>query len=162
MSDFRVLSEVTFNFRGDKLYLMLLRDSNKYGVEVVDRDKTFGRKFARDRSNAEYVYNTISKRIDRCKSIEEANNIITKAFSRRSLTETVLLFMVDEKVLSQNKVGEIIFDLNLNVAKSTNDFFLNKTKKGYLTIFIRIKSDKAVFGCFAGKRFGKNFKFHLL
>jgi len=158
LNDFRILNENTFSFKGGKLYLMLLRENAKFGVEVVDREKTFGRKFAKDREEAVFLFETIGKRLSRCTNLKSAEDSIKKAFSRKKLSEILFLFTAEGRTLTQDEIGELVIKYGLKV-RTKYDYALDKRKKGAITIYVFFETKGKSIGKFYGKRFGSDFIF---
>ncbi len=127
MSEFRILNENTFSLKGNKLYVMLLRENGNFGVEVVDRHKTFGRKFAEDKQEADALFEIITQKISLCKSLEEAEQMIESSFKRKNTKETLFLLLVKDAKLSQEDFGKLVAKFKLKVKPKYN-FLLDKRK----------------------------------
>jgi hypothetical protein len=155
-TDFNILTENTFSFKGGKLYIMLLLDKGKYGVEVVDRGKTFGRKMTETRSDADFLFESISDRLDRCKNLSEAENAIVKCFALDSLDKTLLVLFMDDKIGSQADIVSIKGKVK----------FITKPKFGdddSLVVYIYEKrTDKKPYAVLKGTTKGDDFKFELI
>jgi hypothetical protein len=156
--DFRIMNEETFTFKDGKIYLMLLKDNGKFGIELADRTKAFGRIMCADRKHAEYLFKIITKSILKKKTLAKAEELIHLSLKRKSLPETVFLFLANSQVFSQDKIGVIVFDYNIKV-KAVYDVIGEEKKKGGLTINVYFKSKRKPFGRFIGTRFGKDFIF---
>lgn len=159
MSDFRILTEETFSYKGGKLYLMLLKDFDKFGVEVVDRAQTFGRKYTKDRKEAEYLFDIIKKRLNTYKHFDVAVCAIKRSFERNNLNETMFLLVAEERITSQTKIGRMVKKFKLNVVSKAG-IYRDSRKKGAITIYVYFGGK--VFGRFYGTRFGEDFSFETL
>jgi hypothetical protein len=159
MTEFRILKEETFSYKGGKLYLMLLKDFDKFGVEVVDRIQTFGRKYAKDRKEAEYLFDIITKRLNTYKDIDVATCAIKRCFARKNLNETMFLLVAEERITSQTKIGRMVKKFKLNVEAKVG-YFRDSRKKGAITIYIYFGGK--VFGRFYGTRFSDDFSWEVL
>lgn len=161
-TDFRILSENTFNLKGGKLYVMLLRDNGNYGVEVVDREKTFGRKMTETRKQAEFLFDSISDRLNRYKCLKDAVNAIERCFALDSVDKVLFTLIMDDRVSAQADIvsmkGKVKFISQplFNVKKDVKE-------KGALTVYIYEKrTDKKPYAVLVGTIKVNDFKFELL
>lgn len=158
-TEFRILKEETFSYRGEKLYLMLLRDGNKFGVEVVDRAQTYGRKYTQDRKEADYLFELITKRLNTYRDFDVAVCAIKRSFERKNLNETMFLLVAEERITSQTKIGRMVKKFKLKV-ESKAGYFRDTRKAGAITIYIYFGNK--IFGRFYGTRFGEDFGWETL
>lgn len=106
-TDFRIIKENTFSLKGGKLYTMLLRENGVFGVEVVDRTKTFGRKFAKTFEDAEFLFDSIAERIAQYKDLTDAENAIARCFAFKSLDKLLFVLIMDDRLSSQADIVAI-------------------------------------------------------
>jgi hypothetical protein len=155
-TDFRILRENTFNLKGGKLYLMLLRENGNYGVEVVDREKTFGRKMSKDRKEADFLFDTIEDRLARYKNLKEAEKAIESCFGFKSLDKLLFVLIMDDRISCQADI----------VAMKGKVKFVTRPEFGdndSLTVYIfENKTDKKPYGVLKGTTKVNDFKFELL
>lgn len=155
-NDFRVIRENTFNLKGGKLYLMLLRDNGVFGVEVVDREKTFGRQMTNTRKEADFLFDSIVDRLDKFTSIKDAENAIKRCFKVKSTDKMMFVLIMDNKVSSQTDI----------VAIRDKIKFVTKVKfnreKGLMTIHVSENRTEKPFATLKGTDDGKNLIFELL
>jgi len=161
-TDFRILSENTFNLKGGKLYVMLLRDNDNYGVEVVDREKTFGRKMTESRKQAEFLFDSVTERLSRYKNLKDAVFAIEKCFAFKSLDKLLFVLIMDDKVCSQADIvamkGKFKFKTRLKFGYNKN-----VKDKDSLTVYIyENQTAKKPYGVLFGSADSKNMKFELL
>lgn len=161
-NDFRILKENTFKFKDGKLYLMLLRENDKFAIEVVDKSKTFGRKFADNRKEAESLFDITTIKIDSKKTLTEAELEIRNCFNRNDLRETIFLLLLKDKNISQNEIGKMLFELKFTT-KARYNYLKGVKKEGAITIYVffDIKRKKPI-GRFSGTRFLNDFDWELL
>lgn len=160
-TDFRILSENTFNLKADKLHLMLLRENGNFGIEVVDHEKSFGRVFARDRTQADLLFELLEKRLDKSRYTLQAEIFLRTLFSLGSIDKMLFLLAVDGARISEAAIGRLVRKFKLSV-RSRKDFIAGKKKRGAITIWVCFESRGKMFGRFSGTRLGKDFLFELL
>lgn len=161
LNDFRILSENTFNFKGGKLYLMLLRENAKYGVEIVDREKSFGRKFAESRAEADYLFESIVNRLSKYKSLKDAEIAIKRCFSLKSLDKLLFVLIMDDSVVTQDDIKSLKEKLKFKTRVKVN-YLKSKKKENALTVYVYLNSEKRAFGVLTGTREAKDLKLELL
>lgn len=155
-TDFRILRENTFNLKGGKLYLMLLRDNGSFGVEVADRTKTFGRKMTVDRNQADFLFDSIEERLSRYTCIQDAEKAIETSFKFKSLNKLMFVLIMDDKICSQDD----IVNMGDNVKYYTRPQFGDNES---LTVYIsEKKTDKKPFCVLTGTTKANDFKFELI
>lgn len=161
-NDFRILKEQTFKFKDGKLYLMLLREDNRFAIEVVDKSKTFGRKFADNRKEAELLFDITINKIDSKKTLVEAELEIKNCFDRGDIRETMFLLLLKENKISQYEIGKMLIELKFTTKAKYN--YLKEVKKaGAITISVFFDTNKnKPIGRFSGTRFGDDFVFELI
>jgi Glu-tRNA(Gln) amidotransferase subunit E-like FAD-binding protein len=161
-TEFNILTENTFGFKGGKLYVMLLRDNGSYGVEVVDRAKTFGRKMADSREQAEFLFKSICDRLSNYKTIEDAVDAITKAFTFESVDKVLFVIIMDDKVCSQDDIVSIRDVIKFRTLLKFG--YKKKVKEeDALTIYIYEKrTDKKPYAILVGTTKGSDFKLELI
>ena len=162
MNDFRIILENTFKFKAGKLYLMLIKEDNRFAVEIVDKYKTFGRKFAKNRKEAEFLFDIITTKIDSKKTLPDAELEIKNCFNRSNLREIMFLLLLKDKDISQYEIGSMLTELRFST-RSRYNYLKEVKKEGAITIYVffDIKRKKPI-GRFFGQRFSKEFKFELL
>jgi len=162
MNDFRVILESTFKFKEEKLYLMLLRENGMFGVELVDRKKTFGRKYTKDRKQADLLFDEISNRLSEFKSLHLAEEFIKDSFKTKSIDKLLFIIMANGKTITQNDIVKMKDKVNFNL-KLKFDFERKVKKKDALTIYVYEKRlDKKPFGVMVGTTNGDDLKFELV
>lgn len=161
LNDFRILSEETFNFKGGKLYLMLLRENAKYGVEVVDREKSFGRKIVGSRSDADFLFESISNRLSKYKTIKDAETAIKRCFSLKDMNKLLFVLIVDDSTISQSDIKSLKKNINFRTRVKV-DYLKSKKKENALTVYVYADSERKAFGVLTGTREAKDLKFELL
>jgi hypothetical protein len=155
-TEFRILNENTFNLKGGKLYTMLLRDNGIFGVEVVDREKTYGRKMTENLKQAEFLFDSISDRLIKYKTFTDAVSAIERCFGLDSLNKTLFTLIMDDKIGSQADI----------VAMKGKFKFVTLPKFGkddslIVNIFEK-RTDKKPYGVLIGTVKGDDFKFELI
>lgn len=158
MDTFRILREQTFNLRGGKIYLMLIIDCGLFGVEVVNRSESYGRKTLTTRAKADLLFKSFEFSLNECKDLKTAEDIIRVSLAGKSLEDIFFLLKVYGKKFSQTVIGEIVseFKLAVNVKRG---FLRDEKKVGAITITVSLNSK--VIGRFFGTRYGTNFQFQL-
>ena len=156
-NDFRVIRENTFNLKGGKLYVMVLRDNGKYGVEVVDREKTFGRKMTDTNKEADLLFDSIVSRLNKYTVIKDAELAIKRCFKFKSINKILFVLVMDNKISSQADIVSIGDKVK----------FVTKVKfnriKGLITINVfESRDEKKPFATLTGKDNGKSLIFHLI
>ena len=161
-TDFNILTEDTFSFKGGKLYVMLLVDGGKYGVEVVDRTKTFGRKMTDSRSDADFLFKSISDRLSRYTKLKDAEDAIVKCFALDSLNKVLFVLIMDDKVGSQADIVSIADKVKF-VSKLKFGYSKKKRDKNALTVYIyENRTDKKPYAVLVGTTNADDFKFELI
>ena len=160
-TEFRVLNENTFDYKNGKLYLILLRDADKFGVEVVDRAKTFGRKHFADLAQAKEVFELISKKLASSKTLDTAESLIKAALGKKNSLETIFILTVANKKLCQDSIGDLTNKFKFKV-KSRYNLLGDEKKRGAITIHVFFGDKKKPTGRFKGTRFGSDFIFENL
>ena len=162
-NEFRILLEETFSFKGGKLYLMLLRENENFGVEVVDRDKTFGRKYTEDRKKADFLFETISNRLSAADKLSEAEKIVINAFTHQSIDKTIFTLTMYNRVCSQSDVVSLKKN-KVNFHTRLQFGYRKKVKdKESVTIYVyENRTDKKPFGILYGGLEAINLIFELI
>lgn len=161
-TDFKILMECTFDYKGKKLHLMLLRENSMYGIEVVDNTKSFGRKMTDDRKDADHIFETLTERLNAFSSLKSAEDFLTETFAIKSLNKFRFSIMALYNVISQS---DIVNMLNAKVKFKTRlQFGYNgsKKKKDALTVYIHLTNSKKPFGVLVGTTKANDFKFNFL
>ena len=161
MLEFRILKEHTFKFKEGKLYLMLLREGDRFGVEVVDRNKTFGRKYTTDRKEADLLFNTIEKRLSVYNDLLSAEFKIKSCLKKTDLKEMMFLLSLEDREMSQAEIGQLLIKQKFQV-KTKYNVCRTEKKDGSITIYVFFDIKKKALGRFYGERFSKKFKWELL
>ena len=156
MIDFRILKENTFKFKDGKLYLMLLRENNKFAIEIVDKSKTFGRTFAEDRKEAEFLFDATTDKLNLKNTLAEAVVAIKFIFDRDDFKETLFLLSLEDRDMSQFEIGTLVIKLKFST-KVKYGYLKKVTKRGAITIKVFFKDKSKPIGMFFGTRFGKDF-----
>jgi len=159
-TDFRILKEDTLTFKGGRLYLMLLCEKSRFGVEVVDNEKTFGRKFARSRAEADFLFESITNRLSKYKSLLDAEAALKRSFSSDDLDKILFILITDGAVVSQADITSLKEKINFKL-KVKVDYLKNKKKKNALTIYVYLNSERKPFGVLTGTREAKDLRLEL-
>ena len=164
-TDFRILKEETVPYKGGKLYLMLLRENARFGVEVVNREKTFGRKYASTRKEADKLFDLITDKLFKYKLIVDAENAIARCFSVDSNDKFIFVLVADDTILTQADISPLKEKVEFRTRIKLG-YNKNKREKNALTIYIylgsRLTSNQKAFGVLVGTRKAKDLKFELL
>lgn len=156
LTEFRILRENTFSLKGGKLYLMLLRENGIFGVEVADRAKTFGRKMAKDRKGADFLFDSIEERLSRYDNVKDAEKAIENCFGFKSLDKLMFVLVMDDRICSQSDI----------VAIKGKIKFITRPEFGEndsLEVFIsENRTDKKPYAVLKGTTKGDDFKFELI
>lgn len=162
MTDFRVLKENTFTFKGDKLYLMLVIDNASYGIEVVDHSKTFGRKMTSDRKEADNMFDVLSDRLAGFSSLVDATNFLEKTFSMKSKDKFRFAIVALNNVISQNNIVEMLGAKIKFKTKLQFNYSGKTKKKDALTVYIYFGKEKKPLGMLVGTTKADDLKFNFL
>lgn len=162
MNDFRIILENTFKFKEGKLYLMLLREDGRFGVEVVNREKTFGRRFAKDKAEADLLFDLTSKKLYKYKKKDDAESALKRCFSLKSIDTLKFMLFVDDNTISQADIMEMRSSIEFRTRVKI-DYRKNKKEENALTIYIYESfKHKKPFGVLVGTREAKDLRFELL
>ena len=157
-TEFRVLKEETFSLKGGTIYTMLLRENGIFGVEVVNNKKTFGRKYTKDRPEADLLFDMTVDRLSQYKSIVDAEKAVENCFGFKSLNKLMFVLLMDDVVCSQ--VDIVIMKSKGKVKFVTHHEFGDDDS---LSIYISEKiTDKKPYGVLKGTVRGRDFKCELL
>lgn len=161
-TDFKIINENTFSFKGGKLYLMLLYENGEFGVEVVDHTKTFGRKIAKDYKSADFLFESVANRLSQYKCLEDAENAIIKCFAFDSLDKLLFVLIMDDRISSQADIVSIKNKFNFIINLKFG--YKKKVKNSnYITIYVYEKiTDKKPYGLLYGSSMANDMKFELL
>lgn len=157
--DFRIINEETFNYKkGGNLCLMLIKDGGRYAIECVTVKDTFGRKFLKNREEAELIFSFLSlKLIDL--TFNDMTNILSLCYKMNNINEIKFMFKVYNKLMSQAFVGRLIREFKL-IIKPKYDKYGHVKSKGSLTIEVYFEK-KVLFGFFKGTFLKNDFEFEL-
>lgn len=161
-TDFRILAEETFTFKGGKLYVMLLREDAKFGVEVVNREKTFGRLFSDDRQSAEFLFDSIKNRLLLYKKIGDAEDAIVLCFGLKSMSKILFTLIMGDRVTDVKDLNNIRHKFEHHIRLKFG--YRKKTKElNGLTIYIyESRTSRKPFGLLYGDDFSDAMSFELL
>lgn len=135
MTDFKILDEVTFTYKGGKLYLMFLKEGDTFCVEVIDRGKTYGRKSARSRAEASMLFDALSGKLSTFKCFDKAAKTLTKYFAFTNINKILFVILSDETKFGQKDVialkEKLDFKMKVVIEDEsvTIDVFLSGKKK---------------------------------
>lgn len=160
-TEFRVISENTFDLKGGKLYTMLLRENENFGVEVVNRTKTFGRKLTKNRKEADILFDAVSDKIAKYKHIKDAESAITRCFSLKGMDKLLFVLVAEDSVITQKDIVSLKDRIDFKTRVKIN-YVKNVRKENALTVYIYLGLDKKAFGVLIGTREAKDLKFELL
>lgn len=150
-TEFKILNEETFSYkRNNKLFLMLLRDGDTYGVEIVSAHDSYGRKFCKDRAQAEKVFDFLTKKLFAMTDYDSTITLLEMC-RKLGLGEMKFIFMVHNKKFDQVGIGKLITEFNLKI----------KSRVRHKVMVIRLFKSKsgACFGEFTGTFLKKDFIF---
>lgn len=85
MSEFRILEEYTAKFKCSTVYVILFKYGSNFGIEVVDRNESFGRVLTEERSDANLIFSVISKTIFNQISNKEIKSIKDRVVLKENL-----------------------------------------------------------------------------
>jgi hypothetical protein len=161
-TDFRILAEETFTFKGGKLYVMLLREDAKFGVEVVNREKTFGRLFSDDRQSAEFLFDSVKNRLLLYKKIGDAEDAIVLCFGLKSMSKILFSLTMGDRVTNNADMKEIRYKFDHDIRLKFG--YKKKLKElNGLTIYIyESRTSRKPFGLLYGTDRGDDMLFELL
>ncbi|HUU87999.1 MAG TPA: hypothetical protein VMX17_09620 [Candidatus Glassbacteria bacterium] len=160
-NDFRILGENTISFKKDKLYVMLLRDSGEFGVEVTTKSEGLGRKLLESKEKAVELFDALSEKLLKEIDIAKAINSVKVYFKLKDINEVLFLLNSEDIVRSQNSIGDL-YDLFKFKVKTKYDTKGDDYLLGSITIYIFFKNKTKPIGRFSGTRFGDDFIFERL
>ena len=160
-NDFKILRDEAFVLKGGTIYLMLLKDFDNFGVEVVNRKNTFGRKTTKDRKEAEAMFDELAIRLSEFKKISDAETFIKTCFDINSLEKFKFATMALDKIITQKDIVSMTEKINFRTLLRFN---YNKKKKedGALTVYLYIKGEKKAFGLLVGTTKADDLKFEFI
>jgi len=158
-NDFRILNECTISFKKDKLYIMLLREFDEFGVEVASKTEGFGRKFAEDKIQATELFNAIVDKLATIKSFEKAKSEVKTCFAFKNINEINFLLNSEDVIRSQSSIGKLRVAFKFKVKAKLN-YKGNEKNKGSITIYVYFS--KKPIGRFIGTHLGDDFIFERL
>ncbi|MBP7845888.1 MAG: hypothetical protein KA007_00435 [Candidatus Pacebacteria bacterium] len=88
MGDFRIIDEVTTKFKCSTVYVMLFKDGDNFGVEVVDRHESFGRILMPEIKDANLVFSVVSRTISNQLLDKKIKQIKDRKILKENLLET--------------------------------------------------------------------------
>lgn len=159
--DFRILNECTVAFKKDKLYVMLLRELGEFGVEVTSKNEGLGRKFAKDKTQANELFDAVSEKLLRTKGIDKAEKDVKSYFALKDLNEILFLLKSEDVVRSQISIGDLYVSFKFRT-KTEYDTKGTGYCLGAITIYIYFNKRRKPIGRFIGTRFGEDFIFERL
>ena len=155
MTDFRILEESTFNLKGGKLYLMLLRENGKFGIEVVNREKTFGRKYTDSQKKANLLFDIITNKLSVYTTLADAENCVIRCFSLKSVNKLMFILTADGKETTQGDIQKLreegIIEFKMDVQFG---FLKDKKKKDAISIYISETRHSKPYGVLFGMNDG--------
>lgn len=160
-NDFRILNEITINFKSNKLYIMLLRELGMFGVEVASKSDGYGRKFTEDKIKATELFESIANKLKKTNNFDIAEEKIKSYFSLKDINEIMFLLKSEGIIRTQSSIGEL-YDSFKFKAKPKYNYKGDIKNKGFLTIYIFFRNKKKPIGRFIGERFGNEFIFERL
>lgn len=141
---------------------MLLRENSLYGIEVVDRTKSFGRKMIDDRKDADHIFETLTERLNAFSTLKAAEDFLHQTFAIKSINKFRFAILALDNVISQNDVVNM---LNAKIKFKTRlqfGYSGSKKKKDALTVYIHTMTSKKPFGVLVGTTKANDFKFKFL
>lgn len=160
-NDFRILNESTINFKDNKLYVMLLRELDAYGVEVASKNEGFGRKFANDKEGAVELFDAVAEKLSTVKNFELAKTKIKSCFALKDINEIIFLLKSEDVVRSQSSIGDLHIYFKFKT-KAKYDTKGDEYCLGAITIYVFFKNKRKPIGRFIGTRFSDDFIFERL
>lgn len=161
-TDFKIFREETFSFKGGKMYLMLLCEDGNFGVEVVNREKTFGRKNTKNRAEADFLFETISDKLLKYKVLAEAENAIVRCFEMNSINKLLFVLIAEDSITTQADIVVIHGKFEF-ITRPKFGYVKKKKELNGLTIYLyENRSDKKPYGLLYGSTNANDFKFEFL
>ncbi|MBS1636187.1 MAG: hypothetical protein JST26_09740 [Bacteroidetes bacterium] len=97
-TDFRIIDEQEINFgHCNQLWSMIIKDGERFAIEVNTRHELLGRKYTVDRKQAELLLREITNKIAKCGSHEVASELMKLGFSYKSICE--MMFVINTRYL---------------------------------------------------------------
>lgn len=162
MSDeFRILNESTISFKNNKLYVMLLKEFDEYGVEVATKNEGLGRKFTENKDKAIELFDAVADKLNTIKNFEKAEDKIKTYFTLKDINEIIFLLKSEDVVRSQVSIGDLYVSFKFRV-KTKYDTKGDDYCLGAITIYIFFKNKRKPIGRFIGTYLGEDFIFERL
>lgn len=159
-TDFRIVKEEIFDLAAESICLMLIRDGNKYRIQITNKTKRLVDKFSKDEKDAKELFDLLKKGIEKHAYTLEAELFLKKLLSLKDINQIVFFLTVYKTKLSEAVIGKLVKKFGL-VVKAKYGFLRAQKKKSAITIKVRFGDDKKLFGEFYGTRFGSDFKFQI-
>lgn len=152
-TNFKILRDETFDYKNRKrFFLMLIKEFDRYAIEIVTEEKSYGRKFLKDKAEAEDVFEFLETILGTAEDYELLLNTLNSFKVLRGANEIKFIFTVYNKKYTQAQIGALInkFSLNLNGS-------VTPSKK--MTIKVTFTGSRVSFGKFMGTFLKKDFIF---
>lgn len=160
-NDFKILRDEAFVLKGGTLYLMLLKDFDNFGVEVVNNKKTFGRKITKDRAEAEAMFDDLAGRLAEFAKISEAELFVSTCYAVNSIEKFKFVILVLDKVTTQADIVSMVSRIKFRTMIRFN-YNKNKKETNALTVYVYIKGERKAFGLLVGTKTAKDLKFEFI
>lgn len=159
-TDFKIVKEEIFDLAAESICLMLIRDGNKYRIQITNRTKRLGDKMSKDEKEAKALFDLLKKGIEKHAYTLEAELFLKKLLSLKDIDQVFFFLTVYKTKLSEAAIGKLVKKFKLNV-KAKYGFLRAERKKNAITIKVRFGDDRKLFGEFYGTRLGSDFKFQI-
>ncbi len=160
-NQFKILEEKTFSYSKGELYIMLMQEGNRYGVEVTDRTKTLGRKFTRSKKSAELLYNILSKRLSSYNKLVDAEIAAKHCLSLTHIDKMIFAALACGGTLGQKHIVYLKNKIEFKT-KIKFGYHLNFPTKGGITVFIYLWEKEHLFAVLTGSDDAKKLKFEII
>lgn len=152
-TDFKILNTEYYDYKNKEyMSLMLIRESDKYSVEVISNTMSHGRMYMASYKDAQVLFDSLNTKILKLNSFKSSCEMLKLIKKTKNLKSAMFIVAVYGKKLKQDTIGRMMTTYNFKVKSKIN-------KDDSMRIKMYFTGEKSCFGSFNGTFLKNNFVF---
>lgn len=152
-TDFKILNTEYYDYKNKEyMSLMLIREYDKYSVEVISNTMSHGRIYMASHKDAQILFDSLNTKIIKLNSFKSTSDMLKLIKNTKDLKSAMFIIAVFGKKLKQDTIGRLMTVYNFKVKSKIN-------KDDSMRIRMYFAEEKSCFGIFKGTFLKNNFVF---
>lgn len=151
--NFHILQEEYFDYKNKEYFsLMIIREYDKYSVEVISKTKSHGRIYLSSKKEAKDLFEELIIKLRAINTFKESCDMLALLKTSKTVLEAIFILRVFGRKLNQDQIGKLMSIYKLKVKSKIK-------KDDSMTIQMFFEGNKTSFGSFTGTFLCQNFVF---